>query len=90
MGALRAVQDRNRTKEANPEFHAEDDNFLMLIQYRKAMAAILMILGAAMLVRGLTYAVRAGLGWQGIIPALVVGVLVFALGFARWRYLRQR
>jgi hypothetical protein len=54
------------------------------------MAVILMVLGGAMLVRGLVYTVRAGLGWQGMIQALVVGSLVFALGFFRWRYLRQR
>ena len=60
------------------------------IQIRKVMAMILMALGAAMLVRGLAFTLRAGLGWQGIIQALVVGALVFILGFVRWRYLRQR
>jgi len=60
------------------------------IRFRQTMAVILMVLGGAMLVRGLVYAVRAGLGWQGMIQALVVGSLVFALGFFRWRYLRQR
>jgi hypothetical protein len=62
----------------------------MRIQFRKAMAIILMIVGIAMLVRGLMFAMKAELGWQGIIPTLVVGTLVFALGFARWRYLCQR
>jgi hypothetical protein len=62
----------------------------MRMQIRKAMAMILMVLGAAMLVRGLAFTVGAGLGWQGIAQALVVGSLVFALGFARWRYWRQR
>ncbi len=60
------------------------------IGFRKGMAMILMALGAVMLARGLLYTFEAGLGWQGIIQALVVGALVFALGFARWRYLRQR
>jgi len=59
-------------------------------RFRQTMAVILMVLGGAMLVRGLIYTVRAGLGWQGMIQALVVGSLVFALGFFRWRYLRQR
>jgi hypothetical protein len=49
-----------------------------------------MVLGAVMLLRGLEYAIRRGLGWQGIVQALIVGALVFALGFSRWRYLRQR
>ena len=54
------------------------------------MAILLMVMGAAMLARGLGYAVRSGLGWQGFIQALIVGALVFALGFTRWRYLSQR
>ncbi len=62
----------------------------MLIQIRKMMAVILMILGGAMLIRGILFTIKAGLGWQGIVPSLVVGTLVCALGFARWRYLRQR
>jgi hypothetical protein len=60
------------------------------MQFRKAMSVILMLLGVSMLMRGLGYSIRSGLGWQGMIQALVVGCLVFALGFARWRYLRQR
>ncbi len=59
-------------------------------RFRKIMAALLMVLGAAMLVRGLQYTIQKGLGWQGTIQALIVGALVFALGFTRWRYLRQR
>jgi hypothetical protein len=62
----------------------------MRIRIRKIMAALLMVLGAAMLVRGLQYTIQKGLGWQGTIQALIVGALVFALGFTRWRYLRQR
>jgi hypothetical protein len=54
------------------------------------MSFLLMILGAAMLVRGVENSMRRGLGWQGLMMSLVLGVLVFALGFARWRYLRQR
>jgi hypothetical protein len=62
----------------------------MLIQYRRIVAVLLMGLGVAMLLRGLKYVFSQGLGWQGLIQASVVGVLVFALGFARWRYLRHR
>ena len=62
----------------------------MRIRLRKLMAILLMVMGGAMLARGLGYTVRQGLGWQGIIQAVIVGVLVFALGYTRWRYLRQR
>jgi hypothetical protein len=61
-----------------------------LIRFRKIMAIILMALGVAMLVRGLLFSLKAGQGWQGMVLAFVVGALVFALGFTRWRYLRQR
>ncbi len=54
------------------------------------MAIFLMIVGIAMLARGLEYTIRRGLGWQGALQAFVAGALVFALGFTRWRYLRQR
>ncbi len=59
-------------------------------RFRKTMAIFLMIVGVAMLGRGLEYTIRHGLGWQGILQALIAGALVFALGFTRWRYLRQR
>ena len=63
---------------------------MTLINFRKIMAIILMVLGAAMLARGLLFTAKAGLGWQGEIQVLVVGALVFALGFTRWRYLCRR
>ena len=47
-------------------------------------------LGAVMLARGLEYTIRQALGWQGILQASIAGALVFALGFTRWRHLRQR
>ena len=62
----------------------------MLLQYRKIAAILLMGLGTAMLLRGLNYVLKQGLGWRGLIQTGVAGALVFALGFARWRYLRQR
>ena len=62
----------------------------MRYQFRKATAVVLMILGAVMLARGLDYTIRQDLGWQGFLQAGIAGVLVFALGFARWRFLRQR
>jgi hypothetical protein len=49
-----------------------------------------MLLGTVMLARGLDYTLRSGMGWQGILQASIAGALVFALGFARWRFLRQR
>jgi hypothetical protein len=36
----------------------------MRIRIRKFMAILLMLMGAAMLARGLGYTVRQGLGWQ--------------------------
>ncbi len=62
----------------------------MLMTFRKIIAIILMILGVVMLARGFIFSMRSALGWQGIAQAVIVGSLVFALGFARWRYLRQR
>jgi hypothetical protein len=62
----------------------------MRMKFRKIVAIILMVLGAIMLARGLMFALRSALGWQGIAQAVIVGSLVFALGFTRWRYLRQR
>ena len=54
--------------------------------FRQALSIILMVLGIVMLVRGIVYSMR-GLGWQGVLPSLVLGLLVFALGFTRLRYL---
>jgi hypothetical protein len=62
----------------------------MRYRFRELMSILLMVLGIAMLARGLEYIIRNGLGWQSMIQALIAGVLVFALGFTRWRYLRQR
>lgn len=62
----------------------------MMNRFRQTTALLLMIVGAAMLARGVENALRRGLGWQAIMISLVLGSLVFALGFARWRYLRQR
>ena len=59
-------------------------------RFRNVTAILLMLLGAVMLARGLDYTIRHGLGWQGMIQASIAGALVFALGFTRWRYLRQR
>jgi hypothetical protein len=62
----------------------------MRMRFHKTASVLLMFLGAIMLARGLDYTIRSGMGWQGIIQASIAGVLVFALGFTRWRYLRQR
>jgi hypothetical protein len=61
-----------------------------MMKFRRFLSIAIMVLGAVMLVRGLDYTIRRGLGWQGIGQALIAGALVFALGFSRWRYLRQR
>ena len=57
--------------------------------FRQTTAALLMLAGIAMLLRGIYYSVRHGLGWRGILMSGVVGALVFALGMARWRFLRK-
>ena len=62
----------------------------MRYRFHKVAAVLLMVLGSVMLARGLEYTIRQGLGWQGILQASIAGALVFALGFTRWRYLRQR
>jgi hypothetical protein len=59
-------------------------------RFREVTAILLVIVGLAMLMRGLEYTVRRGLGWQGLVQSGVIGVLVVALGIARWRYLRRR
>jgi hypothetical protein len=58
--------------------------------WRRISAALLMIVGLAMLVRGLNHTILRGLGWQGFLESGIVGGLVFALGLARWRYWQQR
>jgi uncharacterized protein (DUF697 family) len=62
----------------------------MRMRFHKVASVLLMVLGAVMLARGLDYTIQSGMGWQGIIQASIAGGLVFALGFTRWRYLRQR
>jgi len=43
-----------------------------------------------MLARGVENSLNRHLGLQGLVLSCVLGALVFALGFARWRYLQQR
>ena len=62
----------------------------LLVNYRQAAAALLMVLGIAMSLRGIHYSLAAGLGWSHLLLSVVLGALVFALGLARWRYLRPR
>jgi hypothetical protein len=59
-------------------------------KYRKIVAALLMILGIAILMRGVHYSLTESPGWQNLLLSTVVGALVFALGLARWRYWQQR
>jgi hypothetical protein len=59
------------------------------LRFRQLTAALLMLVGLAMLVRGIDFSVRNGVGWQGFVQSGVIGALVFALGLARWRFLRR-
>lgn len=59
------------------------------LRFRQLTAALLMLLGLAMLIRGIGFSVRGGVGWQGVVQSGVIGALVFALGLARWRFLRK-
>jgi hypothetical protein len=59
------------------------------IRFRHVTAALLMLVGLAMLVRGFGFSIRSGVGWQGFVQSGVIGALVFALGLARWRFLRR-
>lgn len=59
--------------------------------YRKVLSLLLMLVGMAMIVRGVVYSfLRNGPGWKGAAQAVLIGALVIALGFARWRYWRQK
>ncbi len=58
--------------------------------WRQGAAILLVLTGAVMLARGCSYALREGLGWQAMVQAGVVGLLVIGLGVARWRFWRQR
>jgi len=62
----------------------------MLQRFRQILSIILMVLGIVMLIRGIENSMQRGLGWQGTLMSSVLGLLVFALGFTRWRYLSRR
>lgn len=62
----------------------------MIRGYRQTLSLLLIIIGAAMIVRGIWYSFGKGSGLAGALQATVLGALVIALGFARWRYWRQR
>ncbi|GBC98869.1 hypothetical protein HRbin17_01386 [bacterium HR17] len=55
-------------------------------QWRQLAAFLLILVGALMVARGIHYALAQGLGWQAMVTASVMGILVIALGVARWRY----
>ena len=57
---------------------------------RLLTSALLMLTGLAMLTRGVYRSYELNLGWQGLAQTAVIGALIFALGFARWRFYRQR
>ncbi len=58
-------------------------------RFRQTTAALLMLAGTAMLLRGAYYSMRHRLGWQGLVTSGIVGALVFVLGLSRWRFLRK-
>ena len=62
----------------------------MIRGYRQTLSLLLIIVGAAMMVRGIWYSFGKGPGLGGVLQAGILGVLVMALGYARWRYWRQR
>ncbi len=57
--------------------------------FRQATAALLMVAGSAILLRGFYYSAQHGLGIPGLLQSGIIGALVFALGLARWRFLRK-
>ncbi len=59
--------------------------------YRSVAALLLIVVGAVMIVRGVTYSMLGGgPGWKGAALAVLIGSLVIALGLARWRYWHQK
>ena len=62
----------------------------MIRGYRQTLSLLLMIVGTAMIVRGIWYSFGKGPGLSGALQAAALGALVTALGYARWRYWRQR
>jgi uncharacterized membrane protein len=63
---------------------------MMRQRFRQIISIILMVLGMVMLIRGIENSMKRSLGWQGALMSAVLGLLVFALGFTRWRYLSRR
>ena len=57
---------------------------------RQVTSLLLMVTGLAMLTKGLYRSYELNLGWQGFLQTAVIGALIFALGFARWRFWRQK
>ena len=57
---------------------------------RQVTSALLMLTGLAVLTEGVHRSYELNLGWQGLVQTAVIGALIFALGFARWRFWRQR
>ncbi len=61
-----------------------------LVWLRKITSGLLMVVGAVVLIRGVGHSIQNHLGVGPFIQTGVVGVLVFALGLARWRFWRDR
>lgn len=56
---------------------------------RVAIALLLMIAGAATLVRGIAYSLSHEVGWYGTIMSTITGGLMILLGWMKWHYFRS-
>lgn len=61
-----------------------------LVWLRKISSALLMVVGTVVLIRGIGYGIQNHLGLGPFIQTTVVGILIFGLGLARWRFWRDR
>jgi hypothetical protein len=59
-------------------------------RWRRIAAVLMMLVGAAIMLRGACYALGRDEGWRPLLVSVVLGGLIFALGIARWRYWREQ
>ena len=53
---------------------------------RRSLAALVVLAGAALLVRTALYGMQTGLGWRQMVAPAGAGALMIALGLARWSF----
>jgi hypothetical protein len=63
---------------------------LRLYRWRRLAAGLLVLVGGAIVFRGVERGILGDAGWQGFLVSAVVGGLIMALGIARWRFLGLR